>query len=107
MLTRNINFINFKIKKKNKLIRKKLKLILNNNNQVIQSLKKNYKNSYKKNIFHFFNKKLDFRIIGIGGSILGAKAIYEFLREKITKKFYFIDNLQAKKNINLIQILII
>tara|TARA_Y100001970_G_scaffold255951_1_gene333183 strand:+ start:574 stop:1725 length:1152 start_codon:yes stop_codon:yes gene_type:complete len=97
MLTRNINFINFKIKKKNKLIRKKLKLILNNNNQVIQSLKKNYKNSYKKNIFHFFNKKLDFRIIGIGGSILGAKAIYEFLREKITKKFYFIDNLQAKK----------
>ena len=97
MLTRNINFINFKIKKKNKLIRKKLKLILNNNNQVIQSLKKNYKNSYKKNIFHFFNKNLDFRIIGIGGSILGAKAIYEFLREKITKKFYFIDNLQAKK----------
>ncbi len=36
----------------------------------------------------------------MGGSILGTKAIYEFLSEKIKKKFSFIDNLQPKKKIN-------
>ena len=33
----------------------------------------------------------NFRIIGIGGSILGAKAIYKFLNP-LRKKFEFIDN---------------
>jgi len=32
-------------------------------------------------------------VIGMGGSILGAKAIYSFLKYKIKKKFIFIDNL--------------
>ena len=30
----------------------------------------------------------------MGGSSLGTQAIYEFLKFKIKKKFYFIDNLQ-------------
>ena len=38
----------------------------------------------------------------MGGSILGAKAIYQFLNHKIKKNFFFIDNLQTildiKKN---------
>ena len=29
----------------------------------------------------------------MGGSILGSKAIYSFLKHKIKKKFIFIDNL--------------
>ena len=46
-------------------------------------------------------------IIGMGGSILGTKAIYSFLKHKIRKKFIFLDNLdenylkQIKKNKNL------
>jgi glucose-6-phosphate isomerase len=42
----------------------------------------------------------------MGGSILGAHAIYDFLKKKIKKKFIFIDNLnafenkKAKKNFN-------
>ena len=32
----------------------------------------------------------------MGGSILGAHAIYDFLNEKIKKKFYFIENLQSQ-----------
>ena len=46
-------------------------------------------------------------IIGMGGSILGTKAIYSFLKHKIRKKFIFLDNLdenylkQIKKNENL------
>ena len=32
----------------------------------------------------------------MGGSSLGTAAIYDFLKYKIKKKFYFIDNLQSK-----------
>ncbi len=98
MLTKNINFINFRIKKKSKLITKKLKSIFKENNQVIKSLSNKYKNSYNINNLKFFKKELDFRIIGMGGSILGANAIYDFLKKNIKKKFYFIDNLQSNFN---------
>ena len=33
----------------------------------------------------------------MGGSILGSHAIYDFLKDKIKKKFYFIENLQSVK----------
>ena len=32
----------------------------------------------------------------MGGSILGAKAIFQFLNHKIKKNFFFIDNLQNR-----------
>ena len=35
-------------------------------------------------------------VIGMGGSILGTKAIYTFLKHKIKKNFIFIDNLDQK-----------
>ena len=106
MLTKNINFINLQNKKKSKSILNSLKLILSGNNEIILSLKKNYKNSYGKKILKLFKNKNDYRIVGMGGSILGANAIYDFLNDKIKKKFYFINNLQAnhsklfKKNYN-------
>ena len=34
-------------------------------------------------------------MIGMGGSILGAKAIYSFLKHGIDKKFIFVDNLDT------------
>ena len=42
-------------------------------------------------------------IIGMGGSILGSKALYSFLRHKIKKNFIFIDNLDFKllKSVNI------
>ena len=106
MLTQNISFKNFLTKNRNILVKKKLNLILKEKNQVINSLSKSYKDSFsKKNIKHF-NKKFDYRIIGMGGSTLGAQAIYDFLKKKIKKKFIFVDNLnaftnnKAKKNLN-------
>ena len=36
----------------------------------------------------------------MGGSILGAKAIYDFLKYKIKKKFLFVDNLQASQKVD-------
>ena len=97
MFTKNINFTNFLIKKKNKLIKLKLKSILKKNDQVINSLRKTYKDSYNLKSLKIFNKKLDYRIIGMGGSTLGAQAIYDFLKNKIKKKFYFIDDLKVKQ----------
>ena len=106
MFTKGISFKNFLIKKKKLFVKKNLKFILNKNNQVIRSLSNSYKDCFgKKNIKHF-NKKFDYRIIGMGGSTLGAQEIYEFLKKKIKKKFIFVDNLNAfenkkvKKNLN-------
>jgi glucose-6-phosphate isomerase len=98
MFTQNISFKNFSKKNKNILVKKKLNLILKEKNQVINSLSKSYKDSFsKKNIKHF-NKEFDYRIIGMGGSTLGAQAIYDFLKKKIKKNFIFVDNLNAFKN---------
>ncbi|MDC0427383.1 glucose-6-phosphate isomerase [Candidatus Pelagibacter sp.] len=108
MFTKKINFKNFIIKKFNKEISKDLNLILKEKNKVIESLSTFYKYSYNKKIISKIKKYKDVRVIGMGGSILGTEAIYDFLREKIKKNFYFINNLQSstkiskKKYINLI-----
>jgi glucose-6-phosphate isomerase len=99
MLTSNIKFINFIQKQKKKPIYnfkqlkkenwiKKYKLLL--------SLTPNYKYSYTKAQIKNLKKQNFFRLIGMGGSILGAKAIYKFLQDKTKKKFVFIDNLKPK-----------
>ena len=56
MLTKNIKFKNFKIKKNSKKIKKELKNILLNRNAVLNSLSTNYKNSYNKKIILKFKK---------------------------------------------------
>tara|TARA_Y100001935_G_scaffold234228_1_gene217292 strand:+ start:1334 stop:2488 length:1155 start_codon:yes stop_codon:yes gene_type:complete len=94
MLTSRINFINFKHQKKNKKIKQLLNETLKNRNEVVQSLDKKYKNSYKINKLRKFKTSKNFKIIGMGGSTLGAQAIYDFLKPKIKKNFEFIDNLQ-------------
>ena len=98
MLTSRINFTNFKFKKKKTLVNKKLKILLNENSEILKSLGKNYKNSYNKKILTKFKKNTNFRIFGMGGSILGAQTIYQFLRKKIKKNFVFVDNLQINEN---------
>ena len=95
MLTRNIDFKNFKIKKNNQKVKKELKKILQENNEVIKSLKKTYKNSYNRKLVNKYNKDLNYRVIGMGGSTLGSQTIYDFLGKKIKKNFSFIDNLQS------------
>ena len=99
MLTKNIYFRNFKKKFKYSKVTEKLKFILNEKNEVINSLSENYKYSYKKNKISKYKKQSQFRVIGMGGSSLGAKAIYEFLRNKIKINFEFVDKLQSKYEI--------
>ena len=58
-----------------------------NRNQIIKSLGKFYKYSYKSKQIQKFKKNSNYRIIGMGGSSLGARAIYDFLKNKINKNF--------------------
>ena len=109
MLTSGINFIGFKKKSKISSVKKKLQTILEENNQVIKSLSSNYKNSFNKKQVKKYKKILNYRVIGMGGSTLGTQAIYDFLKDKIKKKFLFYDNLkpsikknEKKKFVNLI-----
>ena len=108
MLTKGINFVNFKIKKNSTLVKKNLIKLLNSKNEVLNSLSQNYKNNFTKKFINKYKKKIDYRVIGVGGSSLGTQTIYNFLKHKIRKNFVFIDNLQTylikdkKKYTNLI-----
>ena len=96
MLTKNIKFKNFKIKKNSKQIKKDLKNILLNRNAVLDSLSTNYKSSYNKETILKFKKFSNIRIIGMGGSILGTESIFYFLKNRIKKNLFFFNNLQSK-----------
>ena len=108
MLTSSISLKNFRLKTNNPKIKQKLKFLFSNKSQIIESLSSNYRDSFeKKNINKYKNTK-NFRLIGMGGSTLGTQAIYNFLKHKIKKKFYFIDNLNPslkrdkKKYLNIV-----
>ena len=98
MFTKNINLKSFRLKRNSKKIRVDLKLFLKENNTVLKSLGLNYKNKYNKKLIKKFNKYSNLRIIGMGGSILGTETIYDFLKHKIKKNFFFINNLKLKNN---------
>ena len=112
MFSKNIIFKNFKRlnninqnKKINKLLKKELII----NHPLLSSLTNKYKYSFKKkDVKKLQNFKL-YNLIGMGGSILGSEAIYDFLNHKIKKKFEFYNNLKSKnitksenKKVNLI-----
>ena len=100
IFSKNIQFKCFQKKRNSNLIKKNLSLLINQkNNEVINSLKLNYKYSYSKKFLNNLKKKYNkIRLIGMGGSILGTKAIFNFLDLKSKKKLYFFDNLNPKLN---------
>ena len=110
MITKNISFKNYLIKGNQEKIKNKFKILLKKNLEIIKSLKSTYQNSYQKKLILKLSNYLNIRVIGMGGSILGAEAIYDFLKFKISKKILFINNLSVgnvsfvnkKKNLNLI-----
>ena len=101
MLTKNINFNNFSYKKKNNI-----KNIFNDikknyflgKEQLLLSLSDRYKYSFDLKKIPKLKKFSIYRIIGMGGSVLGAEAIYNFLKFKIKKKFIFLNNLKSGVN---------
>ena len=108
MLTSGISFVNFNKKNKSLRLGRNLQSIINDKNEILNSLSNNYRDSYKKNFVNKYKVFSNYRVIGMGGSILGTRTIYEFLKHKIKKNFLFIDNLQntlsqsKKKTVNII-----
>jgi glucose-6-phosphate isomerase len=98
------NFLNIK---NNKKVKKDLEDLLKEQPKVLQTLKPTYRYSYSKKIIRNYKRFSNIRIIGMGGSILGSEAIYDFLKPKIRKKITFVNNLNSNadyfdnKNINL------
>ena len=64
---------------------------------ILKSLGSDYRNNYNKKILKKFKNFFNIRVIGMGGSVLGAQAIYYFLKQKINKDFIFFDNLDQLK----------
>ena len=111
MLTSGIYYKNFKNNKKinSSQVKKKLLLLFKEKNYILDSIKKNYKDSFSKKIINKYKKYSTFKVIGMGGSTLGTQTIYEFLKDIVKKDFVFIDNLRQKKlniknnkNVNLV-----
>ena len=98
------NFLNIK---NNKQVKKDFNNLLKNQPKLLETLKPTYRYSYSKKIIKNYKKFSNIRIIGMGGSILGSEAIYDFLKPKIKKKITFVNNLNSNagyfhnKNINL------
>ena len=102
--------------KKNLYLKDKIKLnkiiknifnSLDGKKDTLHILSKKLKLNLNKSELKKFNNYKSVILIGMGGSALGAQAIYSFLRQKINKNFIFLDNLdqlkieKIKKNIDL------
>ena len=86
-ISKNLNFINFKNKTHNKSLGKIYKDITSQKNEILNSLKPTYKYSYNQTLIKRYKNK-NLRIIGMGGSVLGTKAIYNFLEKKFVKNLF-------------------
>jgi glucose-6-phosphate isomerase len=94
--------------------KKKLDKIINNiftlldsKEDVFHSFSKKFNFNFKNSELIKFNKYKSIILIGMGGSALGAEALYSFCKNKSRKNFIFLDNLDQpkieniKKKINL------
>ena len=102
MLTKNIRFQNFKKKRVHTKLKCFFKNLVENSikkENLIHSFTENFHYSFNKNLLDKIKRNKIFKIYGMGGSSLGAQAIYDFLKINIKKKFYFFDNLNEQNQI--------
>tara|TARA_Y100000768_G_C23957767_1_gene673688 strand:- start:541 stop:1758 length:1218 start_codon:yes stop_codon:yes gene_type:complete len=113
VISKNL-FIQNKILPKN-FKNKSLKILSKKFDNIFLQVKRDIKNNRKT--INVLNNKLKFNfnikdlkkfknfktvtIIGMGGSILGSEAIYNFLKSKLKKKIYFFNDLDESKIIEL------
>ena len=86
-----------KFNKKYKKIFLEINKDIKNPKKTINVIDNNFKFNFKINDLKKFKRFKNIAILGMGGSVLGSKAIYKFLEKKIKKKIYFFDNLQENK----------
>ena len=83
----NIKIQNFNKKKPKRKIKILLSKLLDEDNQIIKSLDKSYKDSWNLKEIIKYKKFSNITLVGMGGSIMGSKSIYSFLKNKIKKNF--------------------
>ena len=95
---KNLNLkLKGKLKKEYLKIFEKLKINLNIPNNSFYSLSKKFKLNFNFSDLRRFKKFKTIAIIGMGGSILGTEAIYNFFQDKIKKEFIFFDDINEIK----------
>ena len=100
MFTKNIRLKRFGVTKNKQKIKTHVlkKLDFYKQNKLIKSFSKNYLFDFNNNKIKRYKKYSNFNLIGMGGSSLGARAIYNFLKPRIKKNFSFLDNLNSRNN---------
>ncbi len=91
----NSSKYNKNLKKTKKFFSSFLLDLKNNQIPLLESYEKNYKFNFSKITIKKFAKYKNIVVFGMGGSILGTKSIYSFLKKKIKKKVFFFDNLDS------------
>jgi glucose-6-phosphate isomerase len=96
-----LKFSNERAEAKNKIkIEKIISNIFNSldsKRDAFHSLSKKFKFNFKPSQLIKFNKYKSIILIGMGGSSLGAEALYNFFRNKIEKELFFFNNLDQSQ----------
>ena len=90
---------NKNLKKTKKVFNSFLYDLENNKIPLLASYEKDYEFDFTNSTVKKFLKYKNIIIIGIGGSILGAKSIYSFFKHRVKKKLFFFDNLDRSLNL--------
>ena len=77
-----------------------IKSDIKNTKKTLNVLDKNFKLNFKTKNLKQFKKFKTIAIIGMGGSILGAEAIYNLFKKKIKKKVFFFNDLNENSLLN-------
>ena len=93
----NIKIKNFNKAKPKKNLKSLLNKLIEEDNHIIKSLKNTYKDSWDLKKIKKYKKLSNITLIGMGGSIMGSKSIYSFLKNRIKKNFFFLDNFEDNK----------
>jgi len=84
---------NKNLKKTKKVFSSFIVDLKNNQIPLLKSYEKNYEFDFSATTVKKFSKYRNIVVIGMGGSILGTKSIYSFLKKRIKKDVFFFDNL--------------
>ena len=89
----NLSKYNKNLKKTKKVFSSFIVDLKNNQIPLLKSYEKNYEFDFSTTTVKKFSKYRNIVVIGMGGSILGTKSIYSFLKKRIKKEVFFFDNL--------------
>jgi len=89
----NLSKYNENVRKSKKIFNSFIVDFKNNKIPLLESYEKNYEFDFSTATVKKFSKYRNIVVIGMGGSILGTKSIYSFLKKRIKKEVFFFDNL--------------